>query len=81
MKYVLNLLSVNHTHHTGKGCPPENIGNGNPIGSEPGATLKDGAIIEPESLNTNEVNEIRKQIFNRIKNKKLWAIFQSKKTS
>lgn len=74
-------LNVTHTHHTGNGCIPENIGNGNPIGSEPGATRRKRAIIKPESLNANEVNEIRKQIFNRIKNKKLWAIFQSKKTS
>lgn len=81
MKYVLNPLSVNRTHRTKNGCTPGSTGNGNPIGSEPGATLKDGAIIEPESLNANEVNELRKQIFNRIKNKKLWAIFQSKKTS
>lgn len=82
LKYVsLKLLSVTRTHHTGNGCIPENIGNGNPIGSEPGATRRKRVIIEPESLNANEVNEIRKQIFNRIKNKKLWAIFQSKKTS
>lgn len=75
------LQSVTRTHHTGNGCIPENIGNGNPIGLEPGATRRKRVIIEPESLNANEVNEIRKQIFNRIKNKKLWAIFQSKKTS
>lgn len=76
-----NSLSATRTHHTGNGCIPENIGNGNLIGSEPEVTRRKRGIIEPESLNANEVNEIRKQIFNRIKNKKLWEIFQSKKTS
>lgn len=75
------LLSVPRTHHIGNGCIPEDIGNGNHIGSEPEATRRKRGITDPESLNANEVNEIRKQIFNRIKNKKLWAIFQSKKTS
>lgn len=60
MKSVLNQQSVTPTLHIGNGCIPENIGNGNPIGSEPGATLKDGAIIEPESLNANEVNLLQK---------------------
>lgn len=41
---------------------------------------KKKAIIKPESLNANEVNLLQKRIFNRIKNKKLWVIFQSKKT-
>lgn len=81
MKSVLNPLNVNRTHRTKNGCTPGSTGNGNPIGSEPGATRRKKAITKPESLNANEVNELRKQIFNRIKNKKLWAIFQSKKTS
>lgn len=44
----------------GNGCIPENIGNGNPIGSEPGATRRKKGITKPGSLNTNEVNELRK---------------------
>lgn len=60
MKSVLNQQSVNRTHHTGNGCTPENIGNGNPIGSEPGATRRKKAIIKPESLNANEVNLLQK---------------------
>lgn len=60
MKSVLNQQSVNRTHHTGNGCIPGSTGNGNPIGSEPGATRRKKAIIKPESLNTNEVNELRK---------------------
>lgn len=60
MKSVLNQQSVNRTHHTGNGCTPENIGNGNPIGSEPGATRRKKGITKPGSLNTNEVNELRK---------------------
>lgn len=81
MKSVLNPLNVNRTHHTGKGCTPGKTGKKDPIGSEPGVTRRKKGITESGILNTNEVNEIRKQIFNRIKNKKLWAIFQSKKTS
>lgn len=81
MKSVLNHQSVTHTLHIGNGCIPGSTGNGNPIGSEPGATRRKKAIIKPESLNANEVNLLQKRIFNRIKNKKLWVIFQSKKTS
>ena len=60
MKSVLNQQSVTHTLHIGNGCIPENIGNGNPIGSEPGATRRKKAIIKPESLNANEVNLLQK---------------------
>lgn len=60
MKYVLNPLSVNRTHRTKNGCTPGSTGNGNPIGSEPGATRRKRAIIKPESLNANEVNLLQK---------------------
>lgn len=43
-----------------KGCIPGSTGNGNPIGSEPGATRRKKAIIKPESLNANEVNLLQK---------------------
>lgn len=39
---------------------PGSTGNGNPIGSEPGATRRKKAIIKPESLNANEVNLLQK---------------------
>lgn len=81
MKSVLNQQSVTPTLHIGNGCIPGSTGNGNHIGSEPGATRRKKAIIKPESLNANEMNLLQKRIFNRIKNKKLWVIFQSKKTS
>ena len=49
MKSVLNHQSVTHTLHIGNGCIPGSTGNGNPIGSEPGATRRKKAIIKPES--------------------------------
>ena len=60
MKSVLNQQSVTPTLHIGNGCIPENIGNGNPIGSEPGATRRKKAIIKSERLNANEVNLLQK---------------------
>ena len=54
------LLSVTRTRHTGNGCIPENIGNGNHIGEEPEATRRKRGITDPESLNANEVNLLQK---------------------
>ena len=60
IKSVLNQQSVTPTLHIGNGCIPGSTGNGNPIGSEPGATRRKKAIIKPESLNANEVNLLQK---------------------
>lgn len=54
------LLSVTPTLHIGNGCIPGSTGNGNPIGSEPGATRRKRAIIKSERLNANEVNLLQK---------------------
>lgn len=60
MKSVLNHQSVTPTLHIGNGCIPGSTGNGNHIGSEPGATRRKRAIIKSERLNANEVNLLQK---------------------